>query len=452
MIVEPQTLPASAAAPEVPVQSILCVDDEANILSALRRLLRPYGWRLVTAESPLLAMELLVDDSFDLIISDMRMPEMDGAHFLEQARSLQPDAIRILLTGQADINSTIEAINRGAIYRFIGKPWDDQLFVFEVRRALERRALEIDKARLEQTAHHQNEQLRQANQSLEQRVQERTAELEQASAALSAAHERLRGDFVHSVKLLASLIEMRDRSLTGHSRRVAEVARKIADALGADRGMTQDLVYAALLQDIGKIGWRDQLLRTPEELITGPDLAETRVHPVKGEAAMMGLAGLRGAAAMVRSHRERFDGSGYPDALAGEEIPLGARILAVAKDFDALQVGTLIDQRLSPGEALRFIEDGEGIRYDPKVAAVLRTSVAIAPDQADEQVECAPLESALSPHELRSGMTLSRDLVSPEGFLLLAAEERLSARHIEHLVAYAGVEGQPVLVWVHPEH
>jgi HD-GYP domain-containing protein (c-di-GMP phosphodiesterase class II) len=245
---------------------------------------------------------------------------------------------------------------------------------------------------------------------------------------------------------------MRDRSLSGHSRRVAEVARKIADALGADRSMTQDLVYAALLQDIGKIGWRDQLLHTPEELIAGTDLAEIRAHPIKGEAAMMGLAGLRGAATMVRSHRERFDGSGYPDALAGDEIPLGARILAVAKDFDAVQVGTLIDQRLSPGEALRFIEDGEGSRYDPKVAAVLRVSLAISPDQGDEQVECAPLESELAPHELRPGMTLSRDLVSPEGFLLLAAEEQLSARHIEHLVAYAGVEGQPVRVWVHPEH
>ena len=452
MIVELQSHPAPAAAPEVPVQSILCVDDEANILSALRRLLRPYGWRVVTAESPLMAMDLLVDDSFDLIISDMRMPEMDGAQFLEQARSLQPDAIRILLTGQADIKSTVEAINRGAIYRFIGKPWDDQLFVFEVRRALERRALEIDKARLEQTAHHHNEQLRQANQALEERVHERTAELEQANAALNAANERLRGDFVHSVKLLASLIEMRDRSLAGHSRRVAEVARKIADALGADRSMTQDLVYAALLQDIGKIGWRDQLLHTPEELIAGADLAEIRVHPIKGEAAMMGLAGLRGAAAMVRSHRERFDGSGYPDALAGDEIPLGARILAVAKDFDAAQVGTLIDQRLSPGEALRFIEDGEGRRYDPKIAAILRVSLAMSPDEGDEQVECAPLESELSPHELRPGMTLSRDLVSPEGFLLLAAEEQLSARHIEHLVAYAGVEGQPVRVWVHPEH
>ncbi len=451
MITELQIPRAPTAEPEVPVQSILCVDDEANILSSLRRLLRPYGWRVVTAESPLMAMDLLIDDSFDLIICDMRMPEMDGAEFLEQARSLQPDAIRILLTGQADNKSTVEAVNRGAIYRFISKPWDEQLFVFEVRRALERRALEIDKARLEQSAHHQNEQLRQVNQTLEERVRTRTAELEEANATLNAVNERLRSDFVHSVKLLASLIEMRDRSLTGHSRRVAEIARKIADALALDRGSTQDLVYAALLQDIGKIGWSDQLLHTPEALIAGSDLAEIRTHPIKAEAAMMGLAGLRGAAVMVRSHRERFDGSGYPDALAREEIPLGARILAVAKDYDAAQVGTLIDERLSPGEALRFVEDGEGTRYDPMVAAALREALALSCGEVEEQVECAPAENELSPEQLRPGMTLSRDLVSPEGFLLLAAEERLSGQHIEHLVAYAGVEGQPVRVWVHPE-
>src|SRR3990172_4680103 len=100
-------------ASEIPTQSILCVDDEVNILSALRRLLRPFGWRVVTESSPGRALDLLLEDSFDLIISDMRMPEMDGAQFLEQARSLQPDAIRILLTGQADLVSTADAINRG---------------------------------------------------------------------------------------------------------------------------------------------------------------------------------------------------------------------------------------------------------------------------------------------------------------------------------------------------
>ncbi len=445
-------------ATEVPTQSILCVDDEDNILNALRRLLRPYGWRVVTVNSPVRALDVLLEDSFDLIISDMRMPEMDGSKFLEQARSLQPDAIRILLTGQADMSSTVDAINRGGLYRFISKPWDDQQFVFEVRRALERRALELDRARLEAITHGQNQLLREMNQTLEERVRARTAEIDAANASLQLAQERLRSDFALSIKLLASLIELRERSLAGHSRRVAEIARQIAASLGLDRNGTQDLIYAALLHDIGKIGLRDDLLHTPEALIEGLDRAEIRKHPLKGEAALMGVSGLRGAAALVRSHRERYDGNGSPDGLVGEEIPLGARILSVAKDYDAVQLGTLTDECLSPGEALRFIEARVGTHYDPRVVAALcralpqsgeRTEAAAGGDEESVTVGAADVE--IAPQDLRPGMTLSRDVISGEGFLLLAAEEKLSAELIAHLADYAGVEKEPVRFWVYSE-
>lgn len=443
---------------EIPTQSILCVDDEVNILNALRRLLRPFGWRVVTESSPLRALDLLLEDSFDLIISDMRMPEMDGARFLEQARSLQPDAIRILLTGQADLVSTADAINRGGLYRFINKPWDDQQFVFEVRRALEHRALELDRSRLESVSRGQNEQLREVNQNLEQRVLARTGELEQANAAMKLLHDRARSDFAHSVKLLANLIELRAPSLAGHSRRVAELARKIATALSLDRSAMQNLIYAALLKDLGKIGLRDNLLHTPEEVVDELDQAEIRRHPIKGEAALMGVDGLRGAAPLVRSHQERYDGNGFPDGLSGDEIPLGARILAVASDFDAVQLGILTADHLSPGEALRFIVSGAGTRYDPRVVTALSGVVQLAPDEratsdaSPEGREDDAGEIGVTTDELRPGMTLSRDVVSGEGFLLAAADEPLSKELIGHLIEYAGVERELVRVWVRRDH
>src|SRR5487761_2096594 len=122
--------------------TLLLVDDEANILNALRRLLRPLGYRIFTAESGRAGLEILEREQVDLVISDMRMPEMNGAQFLEEVRIRFPDCMRILLTGYADMGSTIAAINRGEIYRYISKPWEDNDLVLAVKHALERKFLE----------------------------------------------------------------------------------------------------------------------------------------------------------------------------------------------------------------------------------------------------------------------------------------------------------------------
>jgi response regulator RpfG family c-di-GMP phosphodiesterase len=135
---------------------ILCVDDEPNILSSLRRLFRPQGYQVFTAESGAEGLKLLEAEQVDVVISDMRMPEMDGARFLEQVRARWPDTLRMLLTGYADIQSILDAINRGEIYRYITKPWDDNDILLIVRHALERKALEVEKQRLEALTQEQN--------------------------------------------------------------------------------------------------------------------------------------------------------------------------------------------------------------------------------------------------------------------------------------------------------
>ena len=118
---------ALATTPEPqPAATLLCVDDEANIVSALERLLRPHGYRVLRAQSGAEGLSILAQEAVDLVISDMRMPEMDGAQFLEQVRARWPECVRILLTGYADVDSTVAAINKGEIYRYLAKPWNDQ--------------------------------------------------------------------------------------------------------------------------------------------------------------------------------------------------------------------------------------------------------------------------------------------------------------------------------------
>ena len=159
--------------------TLLFVDDEPNILSALRRLFRPHGYKIHTAEGGAEGLELLEREPVDLVISDMRMPNMDGAQFLEQVRQKWPDTVRILLTGYADVSSTIAAINKGEIYRYIAKPWNDNDIVLLVKQALELKDLEREKRRLEALAQRQNEELKELNANLEAKVLERTEEVRQ---------------------------------------------------------------------------------------------------------------------------------------------------------------------------------------------------------------------------------------------------------------------------------
>ena len=229
-------MPAPSAAPSAasaPTFTLLCVDDEANILSSLRRLFRPHGYKVLVAGSGAEGLELLAGEHVDLIISDMRMPGMDGAAFLAEARKRYPQTVRLLLTGYADMESTIAAINSGQIARYIAKPWNDQDLTLLVHDALERRALLRENARLDAVTRAQNEELRALNAGLEAKVAERTAALSAALGRADEAHRQLRQSFTAMVRVFSELSEAGTAS-AGHGRRVAELARSIARQLQLD--------------------------------------------------------------------------------------------------------------------------------------------------------------------------------------------------------------------------
>lgn len=431
------TMPVDAGNEAPPQWRLLCVDDEPNILSSLRRLFRQGGYQVAVANSGAEGLQALENGAFDLVISDMRMPEMDGARFLEQVRARWPETIRILLTGYADITATVDAINKGQIFRYISKPWDDNDILLTVRHALERKELEREKTRLEVLTLRQNEELKELNASLEEKVQARTVEL-------AGANEKLKNSFLTSIKVFANLIDLRESSLAGHSRRVADLARKIANKLGFSPRDAQDVFVAGLLHDIGKIGLPDALLTRAVTQMSGDDLGLYRKHPVKGEQSLMALEELRGVAKLIRSHHERFDGQGYPDGLAGLAIPMGARVLALVNDFDGLQIGIVGSRRLSPEEARKLVVDGRGKRYDPQVVdAFLQITGRVEKEHVNEL--------ALTTVELKPGMALARDLVSRGGALLLAADYLLDAGLIRQIQDFEASDGGHLTIYVRPE-
>jgi response regulator RpfG family c-di-GMP phosphodiesterase len=425
--------------------TLLFVDDEANILSSLKRLFRSQGYRIFTAEGGAAGLQVFEQNAIDLVISDMRMPEMNGAQFLEQVRAKWPDTIRILLTGYADVGSTIAAINKGEIYRYIAKPWDENDITLTVKHALERKNLEQEKQRLEALTLKQNEELKDLNANLETKVRQRTEEVRQTMGFLEVAHKQLKDSFLTSLKVFANLMELREGAMGGHSRRVADYARRLAQRMGMTESEVQDVMFAGLLHDIGKIGLPDRLLHKPFSSLTTEERAEVIKHPATGQAALMALENMKEAARLIRSHHERFDGLGFPDGLSGMAIPRGARILAVANDYDAVQTGSILNKQLTEMEAREFLLEGRGKRYDPKVADVFLEMLG----GAGQSTYAGP-EMKIPSSALRNGMALARDLVSPEGLLLLSKDYLLDESMIEQIRSFEQTEGKPLAIYVRP--
>ncbi len=386
--------------------TLLCVDDEANILSALQRLFRPEGYRIFTAESGREGLEILERETVDLVISDMRMPEMNGAQFLEQVQAKWPDTVRVLLTGYAEISVTIDAINKGQIYRYISKPWEDADMILLVRQTLERRALEQEKKRLEALA--------------------------------------LKKGFLISIHVLSNLIELREGALAGHSRRVADLARKIAQRMGLSEAETQDVLVAGLLHNIGKIGLSDKILKKPFDALTTEERAEVVKHPVRAQAALMALEQLNEVGKIIRSHHERFDGRGYPDGLTGLAIPLGARILALVNDYYAQQIGSLATKRMNAEEASQFIKESRGKRYDPQVVDTFFGTVGVVEPLAESRWR----DLQVSVEQLKPGMVLARNIMTRDGVRLLENGCLLRVDLIEQIRDFEKMDGHTLPIFI----
>lgn len=415
---------------------VLFVDDEAAILSSLRRLLRSQGYRVLLAEGGAAGLQVLATETVDLVVSDMRMPQMDGAQFLEQVRQRWPSVQRMLLTGYADISSTIAAINRGEIHRYIAKPWDDQDLLLAVREGVSRRRLEQENQRLQQLTQAQNAELARANGQLEQRVRARTAELEQVNGMLEASYAQLEENFLLSLDVFAGLLELREQGAAGHSRAVARLAKDMAERLQLSPPEVQDVHAAALLHGIGRFSLPDALLDKPQSLMTPEELNRYRRHPLAAEAALMPLARLQRAARLIRLQHERVDGLGQPDGLAGDEIPLAAQVVAAAAEYHALLAGRLSERKPSEADARRLMAGRAGAHVSVAVAQALQEALA-SPSEAAQTAGLRDIDAM----QLRPGMVLARDLLSPRGTLLLAAGYRFDDKVVRRLHDYVRREG-----------
>lgn len=305
---------------------ILIVDDEPDNLALLYRTLRG-NYDIAKSTSPTAALDMLRQEKFHCILSDHKMPEMDGVEFLKQCSEISPDTMRLLVTAYSDAGILIDAINYAKIYRYIKKPYNPDELLLIVQNALDYLQLKID------------------NKSLINDLKEL---------------------FAGTVTAIVEALDAKDSYTLGRSRRVTFYSVKIARALHLNSTTVGKIELAGLLHDIGMIGVSDDILAKVEKL-TDDEYSEIQKHVHNSVKILDDIKQLQDVVELIKYHHEHYDGNGYPYGKKGEEIPVGSRIIAVADAFDSMITPKIYRQYISPEMALNHIKSLAGKQFDPVV-------------------------------------------------------------------------------------
>ena len=405
---------------------ILFVDDEENVLRSLKRLFMSEDYTVLTALSGPDGLAVLKEVEVPVIVSDQRMPIMTGAEFLEKSRELSPDSVRIILTGYADVEAAIGAINRGGAYRYVSKPWNDNELLLVIKDAFDKYRLVKENKYLTELTIQQNGELKKWSTELEFYVQQHTIELTNQNKELKKLNAKLKNNVSEVLGSLSGLIELRNRSMRNHSNNVALLSKSIAEEIGLTSLETETIAVGAQLHDIGKIGAPDIILIKNIDELSSDEMAEYVKHPIRGQAAIDGIEDFRGPGILVRHHHEWYNGKGFPDGLKGENIPIGARIISIADSLDR----TLQGEMRSIDTALIQIKSMLASQFDAALYAPLEKA---ARKLFSSIIRNDIVEIELNTKDLSPGMILSRDVSTGTGLLLLRKGTVLNEKNIETL-------------------
>ena len=319
---------------------LLIVDDEEDNLALLYRTLRS-KYEVVKAKSAIEALEILKTETFDCILSDHKMPIMDGVEFLKRVYDIQPNTMRLLVTAYSDVKILIDAINYAKIYRYIKKPYNPEELLMVVESALETYRLKME-----------NEKL-----------------------ILD-----LKDLFSGTIKAIIEALDAKDSFTLGRSKRVAYYALKMVNKLALSPEEVSRIELAGLLHDIGMIGVAEDILNKTQAL-TPEEYNQIKLHVAYGVKILEDIKQLSEVIDIIRYHHEYYDGNGYPNGLKGDEIPLGARIIAIADAFDAMVSNRAYRKGKTPQEALAILEQCAGRQFDPDLVEIFKE---ILPDAIKE--------------------------------------------------------------------
>ena len=319
------------------LDTILIVDDEQSIRQFLSKALSVEGYKCYTAGNAEEGELILDEYAIGLVLLDLRMPGKSGMEMLQDIIDQHPDIGVIMVTANADTGTAVTCMKAGA-YDYITKPVNTEQLYLSVKRALEKRKLELE--------------VREYRQHLEEKIIEQSG--------------RIRASFLNSIRSLVYALEAKDQYTSGHSQRVADISAAIARELHLPQDSIDKIVLAALVHDIGKIGIKESILNKPDKL-TEEEFREVQKHPEIGERIMGPVADDEEILTYIRNHHCFFNGKGYPDHLKGYQIPMGARILAVADSYEAMTSERRYRKALSESESIAELIKGKNVQFDPEV-------------------------------------------------------------------------------------
>ncbi len=409
---------------------ILCLDDEPEILNSLKRVFRK-EFDVHTFEKGADALVALSEHVFPVVISDMKMPEMDGVEFLSKAKDIQPDSSRILLTGYSELDSIAGAVNNGEIFAFISKPWDNNEIKLLVENALAKYQLLQNNRKLSEELDSSHEKLQAMNQQLEKTVATRTKMLKQKALLLKKATQKQRRFFKQILDLIGVIIEDRAGHENGHSKRVAAHSKVLAEHMGLSRSEAINCYVTGLMHEVGKVAISDKLLATIEYERSVEQNLAFRQHAIEGALIMERLPSFKAVALNIRHQYENYDGSGFPDNLKGEEIPFGARLLKVVSDYDYLLLGHKHQHRLPPERAGAVLKEQSGKEYDRKIVDAYLKLIEKLPEL--EELES---DYCIATNKLKPGMMVAEDVVAKGGGVMLTKDTIITESAIEKLIEY----------------
>jgi putative two-component system response regulator len=365
-------------------ERILVVDDEPWITEVIAEQVTMAGFQAETTSDSSAVLDLLKANGHDMVILDIYMPPPDGLEVLKQIQAWDPHLPVVMLTAFGDAETAIKAMHAGAS-DYIVKPHNTAHLLMRVERALERGQM------LRERAH--------AQEILEQCVQEQTHKLQQQSQQLAQMLDRVLVTYRATLNALEAALDVRDQSAPGHCRRVAKLAVRLGKRMGLSGNELLNLEHGARLHDIGKLGISDDILMKPGPL-SDREWHDMREHPQIGVQIVGHIDFLKGALPVILHHHEHYDGSGYPDGLQGEGIPLLARIFSVVDAFDALTNDRPYNSVLGTQSALENLYADRGIQFDPRVVDEFVLMMAEADTRTSERKSAAgppPGSSALGP-------------------------------------------------------
>ena len=415
--------------------TVLFVDDEPNILRAIKRALFTMDITLLLAESGAKALELLEKNEVHVVISDMKMPQMSGAELLEQVAINYPETFRVVLTGYADIESTIKAVNQGKIHRYLQKPWDNQELVAAVEEGLERVKLKAENERLQKLTRLQNKKLKDVNSSLEQMVHKRTRQIK-------AALNKIEKHNLAMEQVLFNVISINPHINGKFAIEVSELATKLARTAKLEKDEIKQIRYAGLICELGLLGLETEDFLGPFAKLKYQQ-QQNYLSQTKQAALILAPAHeLHAVSDIIEFQFEHYNGSGLNKKVA-KEIPVGSRIIAIARDFWRLVTGRMTGAEMSPRDAKIEMKKHRNTRYDGEFLDLLLASDDISTSKL--------LHASLKASQLKSGMVLSQNLYNDSHILILPEGHVFSEATIQKLIKFEKERGKAFSIQVEPE-